>query len=124
MVKWTVRTKVVPSSKPKDEKIDVFHVHNLKADGVRGVRKQLKVLRLGLTELEFMYCKITEEQWALLFNALSGVRTNLLSAERAAADQFLADLKREFGDVGEQKATPEELEEKAAAEIRKVSSRI
>ena len=64
------------------------------------MRKLVKELRLDLTNVEFWYCKISEEQWSLILNALSGVRTNLLSAERKAADAFLANLKQEFGNVG------------------------
>ena len=73
---------------------------------------------MELANVEFWYCKISEEQWALILNALSGVRTNLLSAERKAADAFLAELKREFGDVGADQQTREEQVAREQAEVR------
>ena len=86
--RWTIRNKVAVGSIPRDdEQIRSMAIHNLKADGVRGVRKALKARRLDLQELELWYCKLSEEQWLLVLNAISGVRTNLLSADRKVIER-------------------------------------
>ena len=58
-----------------------------------------KYRRLQLHELQFWYCKLTEDQWGLLLNALAGIKTSVESAFKKSSDAFFDELKKEFADL-------------------------
>jgi len=92
-----IRNTLQPSQLPSpDAQLSVVHIHNLKRDGVRAVRKILKDARPSLVELRFWYCRLNEQQWGLILNAVSGVRSRVRTAQTKEQNKILECLKSEF----------------------------
>jgi hypothetical protein len=60
------------------------------------VRKILKDARPSLDELRFWYCRANEQQWGLILNAVSGVRSRVRTAHTKEQNKILECLKSEF----------------------------